>query len=123
MMSRELLRDPLWTTDPVPNFETQDDRIHYFIYALENNPFATVSFVHEINPALDMMFILSDYVHSGELSYLNALRTKLRGHIYTRLALLADIIFYGYFLREAELGTDGDKLQWVRNTTVGCTES
>ncbi|EPE25680.1 hypothetical protein GLAREA_01592 [Glarea lozoyensis ATCC 20868] len=121
VMSRELLRDPLWTMDPVPDFETQDDRIHYFIYAFENNPFATVSLLYEINPALDIMFILSDYEHDGELSHLNALRTKLRGHLYTRLALLADLIFYGYFLRDAELeGTDGDNLQWIKGRVASC---
>jgi hypothetical protein len=108
---RGLLEDPIWSTDPVPRFDTQNDRINYFIYVFEHNPLAVLDLMHEINPALDIHFILSEHTYEGEQADLNALKTKLRAHIYIRLALLADLIFYGYFIRIA--GPDEDSSCWV----------
>jgi hypothetical protein len=90
----------------VPRFDTQNDRIKYFIYAFENNPCTVLDLMHEMNPALDIQFILSEHIYEGQQTDLNALKTKLRAHVHTRLALLADIIFYGYFIRIAGPGED-----------------
>jgi hypothetical protein len=82
-----------------------------------NNPFVVLDFIHEINPALDIYFILSEHVFEGQQEHLNALKTKLRAHLYTRLALLADILFYGHFIRLPGEKEDCNT-RWVRSLLI-----
>jgi hypothetical protein len=120
---RELLEDPKWSTDPLPKFGTQGERMLYFIYGFENNPMAMASLVHEINPALDIRFILSDHVYEGQQGHLNTLKSKLRAHLYTRLAMLADLIFFDHFIGNARPGIGRDNLRWVRSRLILITGS
>lgn len=74
-----------------------------------------MAIIHEINPALDLKFIFSEYRYTGEQEFLNALKVKIRGHLYERMAVLADIIFYGKLIsgESEDLGEDSSATRWV----------
>ncbi|KAG9239195.1 hypothetical protein BJ875DRAFT_527118 [Amylocarpus encephaloides] len=97
-----LLRSNAWVEgdkDEIPEFETRDDRVKWFRQCFFDNPIMVVAVVHEINPALDLQWIMSHDLYAGEDAWYNALRVRLRYHLFTRVALVADVIFKGMLMK------------------------